>query len=137
MREERLIERIRIREKNPARSATEDPNKIIDSILKHLQKILNTRRGSVPIAADFGVPDFTDFLRAYPDTLREVEQSLRQTISKYEPRLKAVRVNFIPNEEDVFSLSFQIFGKLAGDYKDRPVMFESMMGYDGKISIRS
>ncbi len=136
MREERLIERIRIREKDPARRVTEDPKKVIDSVLKYLQKILNTRRGSVLIAEDFGIPDFTDFLRAHADGLRDVEKSIRQTIEKYEPRLTNVQVEFIPQEEDVLSLSFQIVGKLAGEHKDQSVVFESQMGSDGKISIR-
>jgi len=90
MREDRLIERIRLREKEPARSATEDPKKVMVSVLRHLQKILNTRRGGVPIADDYGVPDFTDFMRVYPDALREVEKSIQNTIQKYEPRLTTV-----------------------------------------------
>jgi type VI secretion system protein len=136
MREERLIERIRLREKQPDRSTTEDPKKIISSVLRHLQKVLNTRQGGVQIAEDFGMPDLTDYMRGYPASLRDVEKSLRQTIIKYEPRLKSVRVKFVPQEEDVLSINFQIVARLAGDYPDQPVVFESQMGPDGKISIR-
>jgi len=137
MREDRLIERIRLREKEPARSATEDPKKVMGSVLRHLQKILNTRRGGVPIADDYGVPDFTDFMRVYPDALRVVETSIRNTIQKYEPRLSNVKVKFIPQEDDILSLSFQIVAKLAVENKKTPIVFESLMGYDGKIRIRS
>ena len=137
MREERLIERIRLGEKEPARSATQDPKKVMASVLRHLQKILNTRQGGVPIADDYGVPDFTDFMRIYPDTLREVEKSIRNTIQKYEPRLNSVRVKFIPQEDDILSLSFQIVAKLLVENKKTPIVFESLMGHDGKIRIRS
>ena len=136
MREERLIERIRLRAKQPERSTTEDPKKIIASILRHLMRVLNTRQGGVQIAEDFGMPDLTDYLRGYPASLRDVEKSLRQTIGKYEPRLKSVRVKFVPREEDVLSLNFQIVARLAGGYPDQPVVFESQMGADGKINIR-
>ncbi|MBC2714119.1 MAG: type VI secretion system baseplate subunit TssE [Desulfobacteraceae bacterium] len=136
MREERLIERIRLREKQPDRSTTEDPKKIISSVLRHLQKVLNTRQGGVQIAEDFGMPDLTDYLRGYPASLRDVEKSLRQTIIKYEPRLKAVRVKFVPQEEDLLSLNFQIIARLAGEHSDQPVVFESQVDSDGRISIR-
>jgi len=105
-------------------------------VLSHLQRILNTRQGNVPIADDYGVPDFTTLLEGYPDSLRGFERSIRETIQKYEPRLTAVRVRFTPDEEDPQSIRFQILGKLAaGDHKD-PVHFESSIGPDGKIRIR-
>lgn len=90
----------------------------------------------MPIAEDYGVPDFTSLLEGYPISLRDFERSIRETIQKYEPRLKGVRVSFIASDEDLLSLSFQITGKLATeDHKD-PVFFESVIGSDGKISIR-
>jgi type VI secretion system protein len=136
MREERLLERIRSWEKGPDRRAREDPAKIIDSVLRHLQRILNTRRGSVPIAEDYGVPDFTDLLHSYPESVREIERSIRQIIQKYEPRLKGIRVSFIPQEEDIFSVRFQILARLAAEDEKFPVFFESLMGTDGRVKIK-
>lgn len=104
--------------------------------MAHLQRVLNTRQGNVPIADDYGVPDFTSFLEQYPDSLRSFEQSVRETIEKYEPRLKAVRVRFTPDEQDPQSIRFQILGKLAADDQSDPVHFESTVGPDGKIRIR-
>ncbi len=136
VREDRLTERIRARKKDPNRRSKEDPGKIMDSVLAHLQRILNTRQGNVPIAEDYGVPDFTTLLQGYPHSLQDFERSIRESIQKYEPRLKAVRVSFIPQEEDILSVRFQITGKLATeDHKD-PVFFESVVGSDGRISIR-
>jgi type VI secretion system protein len=136
MREERLLERIRSWEKGPDRREREDPKRIIDSVLRHLQRILNTRRGSVPIAEDYGLPDFTDLLHTYPESIREIERSIRQIIQKYEPRLKAIRVSFIPQDEDIFSVSFQIDARLATEDEKIPVFFESLIGTDGRIRIR-
>ena len=137
MREERLLERIGSWSRDPGRRTREDPERTIDSVLKHLQRMLNTRQGSVPIAEDYGVCDFTDFACAYPDSIRDFERSIRQTIQKFEPRLKAVRVSLIPSDEDLLSLRFHIVARLATDEKNIPVLFESVLDSDGKISIHN
>lgn len=136
MREERLLERIPFWEKKPNRRAKEDPKRIMDSTLRHLQQILNTRRGNVPIAEDYGMPDFTNFRHADPDTLREFERAIRQTIQKYEPRLTGVRVRLLSQDEDLLSLRFQIVAMLATKDQKEPVLFESVVNSEGKISIK-
>ncbi len=135
MREQRLLERIRSWKKDPLRREAEDPRRMKDSVLSHLQSILNTRRGSVQISDEFGAPDFTDFLHMFPDTLRDIERSIKQTIATFEPRLKSVRVIFVPQEEDVLTPRFRIEARLLTQEKV-PVVFESMVETDGKIKIR-
>ena len=71
---------------------------MIRSIQDHLQRILNTRQGNALIAEDFGVPDFTNIMGSFPDSQRSMERQVRQTIQKYEPRLKGIRVGFFPRE---------------------------------------
>jgi type VI secretion system protein len=135
MREERLLERIQTWEKEPTRRGKEDPRRIVDSVLRHLQRILNTKQGNVPIAEDYGVPDFTDFLNSFPDSLREIEKTIRLAIQKYEPRLTAVKVSFIPQEEDLLSLRFQIIARLSTESKTQ-VFIETIVDSDGKIGIK-
>jgi type VI secretion system protein len=117
------------------RRSGQDPRRIVDSVLRHLQNILNTRQGGVQIADDYGIPDFTGLLQSIPDSLRDIERSIRTVIQKYEPRLRAVRVSFIPNEEDALSLRFQIVARLATGDEKTPVIFESMVDSDGKIQV--
>jgi type VI secretion system protein len=136
MREERLLERLRTWAREPDRRTKEDAGRIIDSVLRHLQRILNTRQGNVPIAEDYGVPDLTDLLHSYPESLREIEKAIRQTIQNYEPRLKGVRVSFLPQEEDVLSLHFQILAKLVTERERVAVLFETLVDSDGKVNIR-
>jgi type VI secretion system protein len=135
VREERLLERLRTFEKDPIRRSREDPRRVSVSVLRHLRRLLNTKEGNVPIAEDYGVPDFTDFLHSYPDSVREMERTLRLVIQKYEPRLKAVRVSFIPQDESALSLSFQITARLSTEEKTQ-VFFETRVGSDGKIEVR-
>ena len=135
MREERLLERLRTWEREPARRGREDTRKIIDSVLRHLQRILNTKQGNVPIAEDYGVPDFTDLLYSYPESVKEIERTIRLAIQKYEPRLKTVRVSFTPQEEDLLSLRFQIAARLSGESKAQ-VFFETVVDSEGKITLK-
>lgn len=135
MREERLLERIRSWKKEPLRRGKEEPRRVIDSVLRHLRRILNTKQGNVLIAEDYGVPDFSDFLNALPDSIRDIERNIRTAIQKYEPRLSGVRVNFIPQEEDPLSLRFQIMARLAMDAKTQ-VSIETIVDADGKVEIR-
>ena len=145
MREERLLERIRNWEKRPERRVKEDPRRIVDSVIRHLIRILNTKHGNVPIAEDYGTPDFTDFLLNLPrtetDSKKEVENAIRLAIQKYEPRLKGVRVNLIEKEEgeedlytDPLTLRFQITGRLSTESRTE-VFLETTVDYDGKINI--
>ena len=99
-------------------------------------RILNTWQGNVPIAPDYGIPDFIDLLQTYPESVRDIERSMRLVISKYEPRLSAVRVNFLPSDEQSFRLRFQITAKLKQDQEKTPVYIETEIDSDGKVNVR-
>ncbi len=136
MREQRLLERIQLWEKEPDRRSREDSGRTIDSVMAHLQRILNTRQGSVQIAEDFGLPDFTDLIDNYPESIRDLERSIRKMILKYEPRLSSVQVNFIPQEDEKLSLDFQITAELVSGREKLPVLFESQMESSGKVNVK-
>jgi type VI secretion system protein len=135
MREERLLERIRAWEKDPSRRSREDPGKVTDSVIGYLQRILNTKQGNVPIAGDYGLPDFSDLVYAFPESIRDIEKAIRQAIQKYEPRLKTVRINYVQQEEDVLTLRFQIIAKLSSESKTQ-VLFETVIDSEGKVNIK-
>jgi len=136
MREERLTERIRSWKRTPDRRVGQDPKRMIDSIVRHLERILNTRQGSVQIADDYGIPDFTDTSSGFSDAIRNLERTIRNTIQKYEPRLQSVRVKFAPQEETTLAVSFQIVGQLILEEGKNPITFQSVMDSDGKFTIK-
>ena len=136
MREERLTERIRSWNRAPDRRGGPDPKRMVASIVRHLERILNTRWGSTQTADDYGIPDLTDLRSGLPDAVRDLERAIRNTIQKYEPRLEAVRVKFIPQEETMLTVSFQIVARLALEGEKNPVTFQSVMDSDGKVTIR-
>ena len=89
----------------------------------------------MPIADDYGVPDFLDFLQTYPDSVHQIEESIRSAINKYEPRLSGTSVAFIPREDADLTLRFQIIACLTTE-EDRQVFLETVVDADGRIRVR-
>ena len=135
MKEERLLERIRSWKSDPHRRNRADMRRQIDSILMHLTRILNTRQGSVPISDVYGIPDLTDFMVSYPESVTAIEKSIRLAIEAYEPRLRAVQIVFIPQEGDILCLRFQIIAQLQAD-SGKKILIETIVDSDGKVSLR-
>ncbi len=136
MREERLLERIITWKKEPNRRSRGDYRRQIDSILAHLQRILNTRQGNVPISDTYGIPDLTDFMTSYPESATEIEKSIKQAIETYEPRLRGVKVVFMPQEFDLLCLRFQIIAHLMSE-SGKNILIETIVDSDGKISLKT
>ena len=137
MREYRLLDRIRAMAKNPSRRVTEDPQQMIRSVQEHLQRILNTRQGNVPIAEEYGVPDFTELMSGYPESQRVIERAIRNTIERFEPRLQAIRVTLLGGEKESLTLSFQISARLMLKDGRDSVTFDSVLDSGGRFTVKN
>ncbi len=137
MREYRLLDRIRAMAKNPSRRVTEDPQQMIRSVQEHLQRILNTRQGNVPIAEEYGVPDFTELMSGYPESQRVIERAIRNTIERFEPRLQSVRVTLLGGEKENLTLSFQISARLMLKDGRDSVTFDSVLDSGGRFTVKN
>ncbi len=137
MREYRLLDRIRAMAKNPSRRVTEDPQQVIRSVQEHLQRILNTRQGNVPIAEEYGVPDFTELMSGYPESQRVIERAIRNTIERFEPRLQSIRVNLLGGEKENLTLSFQISARLMLKDGRDSVTFDSVLDSGGRFTVKN
>jgi type VI secretion system protein len=103
----------------------------------HLQRLLNTHQGSVPIAGDYGVPDITNAPgEGFLEATQRIERTLQQVIMKYEPRLTNVRMSLLSEKEDVLNLRFKMEGVLVPDRSTR-VVFETVVSSDGKVNVSS
>ena len=76
-------------------------------------------------------------LHSYPESVRDIERALKTAISKYEPRLKNVRVRFMPNEDDPLDLHFEVTARLSGKEKGPPITFESILDSDGRVNLKT
>ncbi|MDO6410083.1 type VI secretion system baseplate subunit TssE [Pantoea phytobeneficialis] len=80
-----------------------EQNQVILSVLDNIQRILNTRAGSLAHIPDYGLPDMTLILQGMPATAHQLLFTLMQVLLKYEPRLAKI---------DVFMLEQTLPGEL-------------------------
>ncbi|WP_248744871.1 type VI secretion system baseplate subunit TssE [Pseudomonas sp. MWU12-2037] len=66
------------------------------SVLDNLQRILNSRAGTLSHLPDYGLPDMGQILQGLPATAHGLMNTLAETLLKYEPRLLAVNVGLLP-----------------------------------------
>ena len=83
-----------------------------ESIVAHLRVLLNSRPGTSLTVPDYGVVDFNDVVHTLPDSIRNIQQSIRTTIETHEPRLKHVNVRYLRTDDSLL-LRFEITARLA------------------------
>lgn len=105
----------------------------IASIMDHLNRMFNTRQGSVAHLADYGLPDVSDIYRRMPDGIEELRDAIKETVEKYEPRLENVRVVRRDAEGADNRLAFIVSGELKGG--GGMVRFQTMFTSIGQSSI--
>ncbi len=131
-----LLERLARGKRVQVRTMTEDTGALVRSILRNLQKILNTRQGHAPAQLDFGIPAPSDITTNFPESIPMMQRIIRDSIEKYEPRLTAVNVIHVESDDDVLSLRFQITGKLATSQNHAPVFFDTLVDSSGHIRLQ-
>jgi len=137
MYQQRLLERIREVEKHPELRGNPTPEVIVSSVMNHLRKILNTKQGTAPIDDDFGVPDFTNLGSTFgQDTIPDIQRSIADVVHKYEPRLKGVNVTYLPQSADVLQVAFKLEATILAESREVPVVFETIIDPDGKVSVK-
>ena len=135
MYDERLLERIRNLESNPDNRVERSLTRKINSVINHLQNLLNTHQGSVLIADDYGIPDITNSHgEGITELTQRIENTLRQTILKYEPRLNKVQVKLLSENDDVLNMRFKLEAVLVDD-NTTPVILETVVTSGGKVDI--
>ena len=135
--DETLLERIRHLERVPAARGARDVSLGIQSIVNHLQKMLNTRQGSVPIAEDYGMPDLTNFPgEDLMGAAEELQRIIKTVIQKYEPRLENADIRVDPKPGETSFLRFRLEGVLTTNRdKQIPIVLETVVTAEGKVQI--
>ena len=133
--ERSLVGRITHSDKECQYSARMDEAVLVDSVLEHLQKLLNVRQGSVKMLHDYGLPDFNDLSHKFPHAINEIQKMIRDCIRKYEPRLTQIKVTYVQDEDDPLSLRYDITACLEIDDRKTNIWFETILDAAGRVSI--
>ncbi|BES73673.1 type VI secretion system baseplate subunit TssE [Marinobacter nanhaiticus D15-8W] len=92
----------------PAGNAMGDSTHVVDSIKRHLVRLLNTHPGNSASAPALGLVDFNDATLGTQDLNIRIRSAIRQCIENYEPRVKRVDVVAMPQGPDPLQLRFQV-----------------------------
>ena len=108
------------------------------SVRRDLENLLNTRWRCLAWPPDldqldaslvnYGLPDFTGVGMATPQQRDHLRRVVEQTVRRFEPRLRAVKVVLLENPDDLDrTLRFRIDGLLYVEPAPEPVVFDSQL----------
>ncbi len=132
----RLLKRIRNWEEAGVVSASDvDVNEMMESLRDDLEKLLNTRRGTVLVDHDYGLPDFTYLMNGYaaPD-IDEIQRDLLYQIKQYETRLDSISLSFHQPDNRATSVMFGLDAKFQ--HRNQPIDFIATVQFTDNGSVR-
>jgi len=110
---ERLLERLS-RQEQPNRNDRRPPEDIVKlSIQGYLSRLLNVRRGSVPIDVEYGLPDMSNIAGSFAvGYVSEIQRDILLQIDLYEKRLLRPTIQQVVEEREIITLKFILTGQL-------------------------
>ncbi len=135
-RELSLLDRVKHPDREDRRSVDPDLGRLAQSVLRNLERLLNSRHGSAQTCLDYGIPSLEDVMHGGADALRELTAEIKHSIETYEPRLRSVRVRLVPKSEESILLRFDITAEIMVGGRRSRVHFETRIESSGRLSVR-
>jgi len=133
--ERTLLERLVAPPAASHRRSGVDLQKLSDSIILHLRRMMNCRHGFTPAAPDYGLPDLNECFFGFPESLPYLKQSIQNSVEKYEPRLSRVRLKFVEDAENPLEIRFEIQARLETEDEAVTFAFTTKLGSAGGIQV--
>ncbi len=133
---ERLLKRIRTWSENEDASSEVDLEAFINSVLADLEKVYNTRQGTVVTDEKFGLPDFTSLMNTMsPPEIEDLGDNIEDATMNYDQRIKNAISRYQKREDDMGVVRFSITAKLQ--FRDQliPLSYDALLQGDGSVSI--
>lgn len=110
---ERLLERLS-RQESPRRTDRLSAEDLVKaSIQRYLSSLLNVRRGSVPIDAEYGLPDMSNIAGSFAvGYVSDIQREILIQIDRYEKRLLNPTIQQVTEEREVITLKFILTGNI-------------------------
>jgi type VI secretion system protein len=118
-----------------SRSTGTDQRAALHSVLGNLRDILGTRQGSAAAHPDLGLPPPNELRQNYPASIADMQKAIAETITRYEPRLREVKVTYIQIEGEQLTVHFQISAALVIAGHRQLVAFETCVDHAGKVKV--
>ncbi len=113
MAKERLLERLS-RQELPNLNDRRTPEDLVKaSIQRYLSRLLNVRRGSVPIDIEYGLSDMSNIAGSFAvGYVSEIQREILIQIDRYEKRLLKPTIQQVVEEREVITLKFILRGQI-------------------------
>lgn len=134
--EHSLLERIADPEKANSHDLVIDESAVIDSVMVHINNMLNVRKGSVETLLDYGLPDFNDLQSELPQIVHGIRKAIKYCIETYEPRLRNVKVTYVEEPGTRLHLRFDITAELIIENKKTGIWFETILDSAGRARVK-
>ncbi|PCJ34476.1 MAG: type VI secretion system baseplate subunit TssE [Moraxellaceae bacterium] len=108
----------------------------LQNVIDNVQRMLNVREGSVLALPDYGMPDFNDVVKEFPDAINRIQQAITRFIETYEPRLQSVYVHYVHDVDQPLLLRFVITGDLRSNGRVSKVTFDTVLTGAGQATVR-
>lgn len=80
----------------------------LQSVMSNLNRMFNTRQGSIEHLPDYGLPDVSAIYHDTPFAVDGLRQAVKEIVGKYEPRLKKIYVEHRSTDDAEMRLTFII-----------------------------
>jgi type VI secretion system protein len=131
-----LLERVYAMEKGNARFGTHSTERLYRSLVRHLRAMLNTRRGSVSIAPDYGIADMTDLGSKFTEeSVVDMKADLERLVEHYEPRLHAVKARYTPRPDMPLAAVFSLEASIKTENGIVPLRFRTILDAAGTVRL--
>lgn len=130
-----LFERLRRVPTAAFHSTDQDLDDLRLSIIRNLERILNSREGMAPACASYGLPDLTQIVNGVPERAREIEASIERCIKEYEPRIVQVEVEHVPNAHGPLTACFRIRASAQAGKSAQEIWFETVVVSSGRVKL--
>jgi len=94
-------------------------------LIAHLERLCAVRRGSLLLTRDYGVHDVTHLFHSFPGGMEGWCEELTDSLVRYEPRLRDVRVNPVVSDHLDLTFRVEIFASLIVGDRTVPVQFSA------------
>lgn len=131
-----LLQRLEEDAGKPAGAGPPSETAVIESVLTNLRLVLNSASGCCETRLDYGLSDFGALGLSHREASARLSRNIEQQIGRFEPRLRNVVVRPVDDPAHPTEFQFHIEAELVREKGSVRVAIESVLGWDGHLSLR-
>ncbi|HNF97521.1 MAG TPA: type VI secretion system baseplate subunit TssE [Pseudomonadota bacterium] len=125
----------RLRGPSPSDASLSPSDALRESILRNLERILNSRAGMSLACETYGIPDLTQIVSGVPERARDIERAIEKCIREFEPRLTTVEVEHFPDSKGPMTACFKIRASVSQGKSAEELWFETVVVSSGRVKL--